>query len=352
VATTLPSISNSAYALRTIVDVRVEDEITLELPYLLLSDYTLVTNSIGYVTINVLNDLRAPESCAQSIAVQVFYQAGDDFEFAVPSAFAAGSTAYMPQMDQTEILHGMKQGMTLGEHVPGGHSINNDELFHAPRCIGEKILSIKQLLLRNSVIQGFGSQWTFSGKVGYELVPDFIAGSVMAITTGNMNTCAIGGDLLSYLAPMYAFRRGAVRVTHTDFKNTDKAPVRIGNYPGVYTQSTFTQPIQALTHVQNLFYLQSNNTVANTNIWPSEPVNFVDISNATMQHLPYYNEFPIALNLLNYQDQIYTDVSQPASLVAVIEENNMSNVLLQRAVSDDFQLMFFIGCPPLATTYT
>jgi len=78
---------NSAYALRAIVDIRTEDEITFELPYLIQSDYIKNDVASGRIDILVLNDLRGPESVAQNIDVQVFYRAGDDFEYAVPTNF-------------------------------------------------------------------------------------------------------------------------------------------------------------------------------------------------------------------------------------------------------------------------
>jgi hypothetical protein len=86
---TTASITSSAYSLRTIVDIRTEDVVTFELPYLCFSDY-LATNLdgsgsySGVLDIMVLNSLRAPESCSQSVKMQVFFSPGSDFELAAP----------------------------------------------------------------------------------------------------------------------------------------------------------------------------------------------------------------------------------------------------------------------------
>jgi hypothetical protein len=368
----VPTATNSTYAMRTIIDIKTENEVTLELPYLVYTDYLNTTAPPSYsgrLDVVVLNDLRGPESVSQSIVCQVFYQGGDDFELAVPQANPSGIYPFIPQSseeewvsvtpqsDKTEILQGKESGMTLGDEVVGGLSLTHRPTFHSSRCIGEKVMSIKPLLLRGSVIAN-NSGGALSGKF-ITFLPHALQAFQLTPSTGVLASAGSGGDALSILAPMYAFMRGSVRLSLMNQESASVSPViQYGNYP--YTTSTGTvTPLSVGNTISNINLVGTQTNIGNfgQTLYPFEPVTEMTCTKGVAyQHIPYYNRFPFTLTTqFNGIDKPNTDPTYPAGQFVALCNNTadsgFGSFVLQRSVGDDFQLSFFIGCPPVFTSY-
>lgn len=353
-----PGLITSSYNRRAIIDIRTEDTVSLELPYLLYSDYASTTpitptmDFSGQLDITVLNDLRAPETCSQSCKIQWFVSAGDDYEVAVPTQLSSGSIPFVGQSDGTEILRdSVHQGMEMPTTEIGGPATKLDPLFHARRCIGEKILSIKSYLLRNSVINGItGKTFAWSATNKMMIDPYFIGTARPDLVTGAMKSASWGGDHFSLLAPMYAYMRGSMRLTFVDGTKTDMVYSNIIPTNGFFN----VNPYSSTTLVKTSVFGNQVDVAGPNGVVPLEPCNIQDQKAYVYQHVPYYNRMP--MSLVTYYDGVVTptaDPSRPLSTVYITSGTNFSdNVVLQRAVGDDFQLMFFTGCPPLAVSYS
>jgi hypothetical protein len=353
-----PTVSTSTLSLRAIIDVRVEDEVSFELPYLIWSDFLSLESGYpttsGQVDILVLNDLRAPESCAQQIDMQIFYRAGDDFEMGVPKSYTTGCVPCFAQSGSVEMsLHGEGTGVSMGQYTIGDLGSKRDPLMHVSRCLGEKIFSIKSYLLRNMFIPNL-INW-LSTHTNIIVAPWFTSVCGLNPETGVIYKTAAGGDLLSWLANMYAFQRGSIKLCFNDPAGT--TPIKGGVWPGHF-MGAYTQPVGTNdTSVTNLD-LNSVATLvySGSKIWPTEPVNYYnDSSNSRVfQHYPYYARFPFSLvTYFDDIDQPMVEASTPLSLASFTGVSNFStSATLQRAVGEDYQLMFFIGCPPFMTGYT
>jgi hypothetical protein len=353
-----PSQTTGVYSLRTIIDIREEEVVSLELPYLMYSDYLATSggsqpSSSGQLDIIVLNDLRGPESVSQTIQMQVFYSAGDDYELAVPTNFATGSTTYIPQSNGDElVIKSVDQGAILQKVAVGGKSTKHNPLWHATRCIGEKLMSIKSLLLKNSIINSFKSGFVWTSANNMEFFPFFVPACNLS-AGGLVSSVAIGGDAYSFLAPMYAFYRGAANFTIFDaVSNTNTFATGVN--PG-YDFSSQTQPLIENTLLNsNMFWGTTISPVGGQGQWPFNPSNILDRPGLGMQHVPYYNRFPMSLvTLMNGVDTPLTDPSTPIGWGYTVAGSNFSTqTILQRHMGDDFQLMFFIGCPPIPVSYS
>jgi hypothetical protein len=353
---TLPTLTNSSYALRAIIDIRTEDEVTFTLPYLAYADYMCTLNSSGglglfsgQVDVLVLNDLRGPESVAQQIAVQWFVKASDDFEFAVPVCKASGNLPYLPQSSDSEILHGANQGMEIIDQTIGGMKTTDHPTMHSSRCIGERVLSIKQLLLRASPLSPMTTAWSGNRML---LQPWALGACQMDNTTGVMNSCIFGGDMLSFLAPMYMFQRGSMHV-HTR-ETAGGYPATFANVPGS-NPYTSTQPLiyntsntlTSSTRMQAIPVIASG--VANTG---NNPSLMSEVGGLCYVHMPYYSAMPFSPTYQYNGIDVISDPSMPSSYLNVYNATTSSNMIVQRSVGDDYQLMFFIGCPPIPASYT
>jgi len=372
---TSPDLNTSSYSLRAIVDIRTQDEISFELPYLALSDYLSTHKGVGdesilgELQVLVLNELKGPESVSQSIAIQIFYRAGPGFEFAVPSYATAGMFAYVPQMGSTErIMHGLDTGNELPQTVIGNANSTHEMVTHAARCVGEKLVSIKQLLLRNNVINGINNSWQFDGTHDqYVIDPNFIAASRMLPVTGDITAPVIGYDLYSLFANMYAYRRGGVRWMHQATPGSTSLESRIftaiipNTSTSTGTRLGGSQPIADFVaqDFPNVEYTPNigvapptvSPPVAHT-FYPTQPMNTLTAGKMGYNHVPYYNRFPISLNC--YYDGTSVPANEkscPDGYLVVQDYNSMKDVVIQRSVADDFQFSFFIGAPPTILTY-
>lgn len=242
--------------------------------------------------------------------------------------------------------------MVMGKYTVGDNSTkSNLSLFHASRCMGEKVLSIKQYLLRNSPIQGYFNTWNFSAKNSFFLFPWFTGVVGMNGTTGNQVCTTIGGDFYNFVAPMYAFYRGGVKIHYREFSaaETHLTSSIVTGQPVVDVS-----PITNVTPFTNQKYL-SGCTPYSDGMFAGQPlITSPDIRNTTYQHVPYYCRFPFSL--VNYFDGAgtpTTEYSTPGVAYCCGAPSTQFSVngSIQRSVMDDFQFMFFTGCPCLPTSF-
>lgn len=366
-----PTSSDGAYTLRAIVDIKTEDEVTFELPYLALSDYLStydndlvsgppVPRVAGKISCIVLNELKAPESVSQNVDFQVFVHAGDDFEYAVPLSNTTAALPFTPQSSKEEMTHAEMSKSLIADQVIGNvKQENEDPAFHAERCIGEKILSAKQLLLRNTPVwpMKFGFAWNSTSV--YQLMPHHL--STFQLDAGTMRIPNVGGDMYSMIVPLFAFFRGGVNWTYQDAEepSSNGTWLRFGNFPLSHSlENSSSEPLMQITsnYPKNLFPI--NSTTAGSfdgPIMPSRtnavaPTNFLGQRNCIYQHVPYYGPMPMSLTVQHNGFTTIKEPSGPYSVIGMFTGSNSNVPLLQRSVSDDFRCHFFIGCPPVPIT--
>jgi len=322
------------------VDIREQSVVHLNLPYQLQQTYLRSGSYIGTLHVRVLNDLRCPETCAQQVQILTFYTAGDDFEFQVPSNSAlVGSGIYTPQS---------KSGSeTLVNNGIGDSQIKTASTMHSETCIGEHFLSIKQLLNRNCQSQPIGTN-TWAGK-SYRIYPYFITGITSAPVTGTVVLPSFAADSFSFLAPMFAYFRGSSRILiqgTTSKVISGMDPMFFKNY-------------STSDYLFNSTFFSSfgrNSGVSVNSSFDKQPFNTMQYSNenvtAGFQQGTYQNQYPVTFTHVwqgELQDFPSNDTS-PATAVAfnTIDDTAFGvNTTLWRSFTDEFQLSFFIACPPV-----
>jgi len=132
--------------MRHIVDIREGSEVELLLPFYLGYNYVdLFTNS-GQLDVQVLNELRAPETCSTAIDILVYFSGAEDIEFMGPtgnigaSSSAVGYLPFYPQIGDLDV------------NVIGGGNKPTFTTHNAEESGGEIFASIKQLLTRYSLL--------------------------------------------------------------------------------------------------------------------------------------------------------------------------------------------------------
>jgi hypothetical protein len=343
-----PDTSTSLYSLRQIVDIREQDEITLNLPYMIGQDFISSGDGqylySGQLDVVVLNNLRAPETVSQTIEILEYYTAGDDFEFAAPSTASYSSTTgavpFVPQSSEADVL--VKCGIADGQ-------VKRYDLSSAARCVGESILSVKQLL--NRISQNYTS-FGLSGVNTLILYPWYAGGSSIDVSTGALTVGSVLGDAFSLLAPMFVFFRGGARFTIV----TDST-IHVGgfNVPGMMDALSSTDCISTAILPQGL-WLGTTNPFSTSGMGPFTPVVSSDLA-AGIGHfsVPYYSNMPVApVKLFDGEhNTVYQNAPAiPRSVVGFAMPSGLSGEeSIYRAMNDDLHLSYFISAPPLLFTY-
>jgi len=127
---TSPTLNESAYSLRQIIDIRETDEITINLPYNRESQWLTnlgntsenLLSSLGRFSVRVLNPLVASDTCASSVQVMIYASGGHDFEIAVP--LGGDSAVYYPESKSTN-AHAIGDSLQSVKQIITRQSLNN-----------------------------------------------------------------------------------------------------------------------------------------------------------------------------------------------------------------------------------
>jgi hypothetical protein len=347
-------------ALREIIDIREQDEFTLNLPYLIPQPYLsnciseTVASTSGQLDIIVLNDLMAPETCAQSIQLLFFFKAGPDFEFQVPGgslpSFTQAPGYFAAQAAQTDIL--VNEGIAQSKIQPLS-------TVHSSTCIGEHFVSIKQLLSRFSQYVNFTGA-AFPAITNFAFYPWMYSCGTMVAASGALTAGTWGGTAGDILCPMYLYQRGSQKLC-------------FGNQSGLHvTAACITQFFRMHSWASQMWnspapLISDANNPLTAAAWPPANtyvpmcgLNVNDIGPGLhVVSLPYYSRFPVSF--IPVLDQTLN--ASPASSTVLSETLVQStawfganaafanSATISRAFGDDFQLSFFICAPPILISY-
>jgi len=196
--------SGTAYEHREILDIRNGNEFTLEFPYMSPTPYRSTSGIeavYGSIYFYVLNTLEAPPNVAQDITLLIEASAGKDFELAEPCDHSGVPVQiFTPQM-----------GTNVCEIVsePLGNSKTFETDVPARLCIGEKFMSVRQLLKRFSYL-GVGTSSQPTSNVFMEW---YVWKNDMSfLDTNGLVGNVLAPDLYAMMQPCYALQRGGLRV--------------------------------------------------------------------------------------------------------------------------------------------
>lgn len=336
-----PTPTNSLYSLRQIVDLREQDLVTFDLPYMVPQAY-LHTGSIGglpqysgQLDVVVLNDLKAPETCAQSISIIETYVGGDDLEVSTPSGFTYHQGPYVAQSGGVETL--IDSGIADSKIMPFSTQASCAN-------VGENFVSLKQILNRLTNVTNTEAVYYGSGATRITINPSYIGTVSLTPTTG---TPIVYGqtvnDAFSICAHMYAYYRGSMKlaVRYTPSASTINATLT----PVAYANELLVAPdvTNTIVGIANPA-LQTNVTLTQpftSTYYPDAHVGLIYVQ------VPYTNMTPVAFvrrrtNLLSTRP-----VNSPINSVTITSSGGFatSNLSIQRACGEDFQFSFFIGTP-------
>ena len=415
ISTGEPDVSRTQ---KIIVDLRTSTEVSFTVPYVssrpwmfctrpesawLDTDSALMYNAVtGIVRVEVLNQLVAANNVFQSIDTIVEVSGGPDLTFAAPTCptyvpysgeFTAADsrvakkqhkqeysnetneTAPRGKRDVDEVDKIFAQVMGENEAIPrnlaqhGVHPMSIDthkiDSNWSPEahCIGEKIMSIRQLIKR------FGAFFnlTLSDLNPAIVIAPFSFQEPVADLTSSKTITQ-----LEYYYFLYAFWRGSMRVKAAVFNSdgseaptsTPRASSNIWNIGLINSlQDTFNSlvarftaggvPVQVTTALTNPMVNMGNSNVAvasNIEGLVEFEVPYYNVSHISPATLYTNSERPVEIsNVLkgHIPPTIVTMSSRALGGFTASSSTELTNAQFYRAAGDDFSLMYLVGVPPL-----
>lgn len=355
--------ANSAFIHKEVVDLRYTTESTFICPWASTVPFLPLENPYGTLIVNVLNELRHPDTVSTSINILVEVFCADDFEFAVPLNTETGAFIHDPSVSPSlapaappvlEAQVGETEPAAIEtDSVPnpldqpiGSSRLEFDSLASSRFCVGESIQSIRQLLKRhNPWIMPNGSGLTSYVINPWRLSTGFNSGALgilIDITPFNtvLNASNTQQDYLSFFAPCYAYMRGSMRLKCYNFANAG-ANVKFSLLRGLAPASV---PYRGGTYSSmNSDYPNSQHAapiIQNSAVYPCAEV-----------QVPYYNNFHMTYTMSGSGSVVDTAETFPPMGVRMSGDNSdeFTNFIVTRSVGEDFSLGFWTGA--LATTH-
>jgi hypothetical protein len=337
------SFANSQNVFREVLDLRTASEISITFPYTSLTPYLKVDQDYGLVSVFVVNPLVAPDQISTSVSIISEVAAGPDFEFAVPVDARAVPVIVNPQSGVSELLARTSKKVTISPQsgsataqpvvsVMDGTAIQ-PSLEPALYCIGERILSIRQLIKR------FCSSYvptTATTDQRLLIDPHTHYVPTVGLTLGVQTWTTQAVDMVSYYAVCFRFARGGMRFKYIDPGSTVPVISQV--------DYTFTTPTRKQTYVTD--NLARGSTV-------NQPtITLPNLTGGAEYEVPFYSQ----THAIHVSHASSTSTSMPREdtdnpiRLAITQAGGFSKAArVYKAAADDYSLGFFIGTVPIAT---
>lgn len=231
-AATTPLVDDAAQAYNWVLDLRNSSEIEFIVPYNNIVEWSQcrlgsrsgVVGSIGTIRIEVLNELRGPDSVTPTIELNVWLAGGDDLQFALPTfqnyvpSFPSNPTRVtVDPRDKTPITFDTEfKGQVLGSFQDSGFNdmsskaplfkmTTSDMVTPCKTSIGEHIKSLRYVIRRFAVDRRF----PLSNVDRYLELPSYYFSRPFNESIDDINTFRI--TPIDYVSWLYRFFRGGIR---------------------------------------------------------------------------------------------------------------------------------------------
>jgi hypothetical protein len=191
------------YLYRQVIDIREVNEFEVCIPFVTELLYLRPDQTLGNLTITVVDPLIAPNVVDSSISILCEVAADEDIEFAYP--IGADLDAYVPAVQQS--------GYAAVDCFELGPRSKAPDFTPSSVAIGEKVTSFRQILKR--FYYGSNKALVAMTTADCALYYPFFNTVVTQITdntTPLLRSTTGGNDMISLLAPSFLFSSGGMRV--------------------------------------------------------------------------------------------------------------------------------------------
>lgn len=319
------------WCLREIIDIREGDTFCFTLPYARAQTWLNFDEAMGYVTLAVVNPLRAASSVSSSIDFIVEVCGGQDLEFSVPRN--TNLAPLTPQMDEGGGTEEISCGMVGSATVPHFDG-------KCQETTGETVRSLKQFILRFSRVFMFTSDGTPTSAEG-GVYPYYLGG--FKSTADGIDRGAISGDYLSLVCSLYAYNRGSIRLRTIEDARQATTVVAL-SVPGQTTAVTNRCDIGISNFLGDELFVTKRCMNFPHAIFPQS------LYGGWTVHVPAYQICRMRTTQMHFtltSGDGGRDINSMSVHWKTIGAEPAIGSCLQRAAGDDFQCGLFLCIPPL-----
>lgn len=327
---TAPTITNSAYLFREIVDVRYKSEVSFVVPWTSNTPYkptktdVFGTSEYGRVYVQVLNPLEAPDTVPSSITILCEVSAAEDFELAFPSDISRPSMATMSAVVP-------QSGCEISSSQMGATTTTRS-LKPSSLCIGESVNSLRSLVKRVT--------YQPPAKAASALNSTYIPWAVPVATNNGTSWTRPSYflSLVDYISLPYALSKGGFRVKII----TDE-----DNVFGIqYLRAAATDTATDLWYSGTPYTLPSDLSIAGALTYAGTSLNKIMEAD-----IPFYSRTrstAVGATWTATGRVCYFNEANPASVLEFISlsANDPKSWNVFKGAADDFALGNFVSVPP------
>lgn len=326
------TVNDAAFVHSEVVDISEKSEFHFRVPFLALSPWLDSGENNGRISCIVLTPLNAPPSVSNSIQILCEVSGGENLEFAAlrdACNVPVWNDDFTPQINEIDDMEGEENVVDIGNA-----KITKDIAAAEQYCIGEKITSLKQVLLRHCRVY-LGS----TGNVKSLQIGAYKAGGDFYSSVGGWVDNPLSRDPYSCFQAGYVLIRGGMSYI---IQNTGD------------NVSTTTKSMRA-----SFAYLDG----PNTQIAATSSTNRFDFNTGTYINNAYVNPclaITVPAWAPSHSRYAYTDYDnnprswismEPRGTISFVNPSTsatipqLANCTLLRAVTDDTSMGYFIGFP-------
>lgn len=329
-----------------VLDLRNSSEVEFTIPYnnilewslVKLTDGTTISNnySIGIIRVEVLNELRAPDSVTDSIEFNIWIAGESDLQFAVPSF-----QDYVPSLPDTAF-----RAQVLGSQQDKGFNdmadkpalfgmVTSDKITPCKTTIGEIVTNLRAITRRFSV----ESVLTKSTEDLLEGLPVNYYRRLFNPVSDDIATFSFAP--LDYISFIYRFFRGGTRYK---FMVAGFPTASLGSYQEAIIAPGFVSAQEQTTISEALYnkFFRASCSFMHRVYTLVNPILEVSI--------PFYSQ--AIIRPLVGVDQSQPENLQSNSLLYKFSGASSGEVTVLRAAADDFSFGWLIGAPRLRSRNT
>jgi len=325
------SATDRAFLHREIIDLREGNEFELQIPYTSIVPWRQLQDTIGYIQVYVVNPLIAPATVPNSIRYIVEVSGGEDLMFAVPRKHSMQPIVVTaPQMGKVF----RKTANGIVSDTIGNSSLKNHSYLEARATIGEQVLSLSQLLKHQDK---WFTATTSGGFPNIACDPFSIAfaynnaGTIVNPPTGELS------DNFALIASCYCFNRGGMRIRTAPAASltATMAPVITSMAYSINGTADYTGFGTTTTPDTSKTLLLYQNEVYRGGAEIQVP-QYSQVHSRIAYAMRYYSDGTVA--------KIHPTISNVGPTLNITTET-VGQVYVNRQVSDDFQMGFWLGVP-------
>ncbi len=328
--------ANTQFVHKEILDLRLTNQVTLTCPFVATRPYLPITSHYGKLAIFVVNELRHPDTVPNTLPILVEVSADKDMEFAVPvettyeliSNYTISEDLLEAQVaDLKPVVKTSIANVLPGTHQIGSAKVVSDNHSSAKACIGEKVVSFRQLLKKSVPYYCYQTDNTHY----YNAVR--VNANVQPARNATSWTTNFYPDYMQLVGSLYSYQRGSIRI-----KAYNKIYTPENRFALLQDVSSTTETITPITTGYNPPVVKSSN-----NVMP-----FAELQ------VPFYSYFHSQLITTAVKGVTTWDYDQQGSNILAYKSTLPTiDIILFRQAGEDFSMGFFLGTQriiPLQTT--